>query len=502
MRDRILKKLIYFPLAALMLSLVFACNKKEEEESDIVVTSSIVAVKNFYLQAKPSVISNLDSVFFSIDLDNGVIFNADSLPKGTDVTKLIASITFANTMTKADLIFKKDNQTDTTVNYLKNATDSIDFTHPVKLEVTAQDGVSDYTYIIKVNVHQMDPDTIVWAKMAVSQLPSRMENPVAQKTIWHDSTAYCLVEENNGSYTLSICENLNDGNWTKQQIEFGFNPSIESLTSGSDRFWILDQQGLLYSSFDMMSWTEEGLHLVSILGAFEDGVLGIKENENVFVFTQYPQPADFIEKEVPSDFPLHQYSKLETMETDWAEGQIAFLCGGITAEGDLSSSVWAFDGADWAVINNSVLPALRSPMLAHYVVYRDTPYVFLKREFDVWLLFGGMSQDESFNNKMYLSYDNGVNWSLAPEGMQLPTNFPSLAEADVIVANYPLSTDLSDAWSTESGSATRTEYFIEGTEITWNCPYLFVFGGYNESRTLSTIIWRGVLNRLTFTPLI
>ncbi|MDE7409414.1 MAG: hypothetical protein K2N09_05265, partial [Muribaculaceae bacterium] len=53
---------------------------------------SSVAVTKFSLKSKKGSNVKLDSVFFSIDLNRGVIFNADSLPVGTDVTKLVPVI--------------------------------------------------------------------------------------------------------------------------------------------------------------------------------------------------------------------------------------------------------------------------------------------------------------------------------------------------------------------------------------------------------------------------
>ena len=97
-----IKQSIFLQLLALLVVTAVSCNSKEkDDESEIVVTPAIVAIKNFKLNANDSVLAKLDSVFFSIDLNTGVIFNADSLPKGTNVSKLVATITFANTMSKA-----------------------------------------------------------------------------------------------------------------------------------------------------------------------------------------------------------------------------------------------------------------------------------------------------------------------------------------------------------------------------------------------------------------
>lgn len=507
MSSTIKRQLIFLQLLAALFVAGVSCNSSESTgENDIAVTPALVAITNFYLKANDSVLSNLDSVFFSIDLNTGVIFNADSLPKGTNVSRLVPSITFGNTMYKAKLKFLKDNETDTVIDYLTNPDDSIDFTHPVILDVVAQDTVSSFTYTIKVNVHTQIPDTVIWDRLSTSPLPSTYSAPVAQKTIYKNSTAYSLIEEYNGEYTLASCRDLNEGTWEKENIIFDFNPEIESLTSTSEYFWILSEEGNLYNSIDGLQWEDTGQTWLSILGAYGESLLGVKEDELNFYHTCYPLLENFIETPLESDFPVYGTSPLGVVENEWANTDFAIFAGGKTINGTISSAVWAFDGDNWAIINDSDLPALEMPMMAHYVVYRDTPYIFLKREFDVWLLFGGVDENGAMNRKVYMTYDNGVNWSLAPEKMQLPNSVPSLKGANLIVAGYELTADLSDAWTLQEqpskSPGSRASYTLDGNDITWVCPYLYIFGGYLTNDNLSTNIWRGVLARLTFTPII
>lgn len=489
-------------LATFVVSAVSCNSKTEDDENEIAVTPAIVAVKNFKLQANDTILNHLDSVFFSIDLTTGVIFNADSLPKGTDVRRLIPVITFANTMSKAELTFLKDNSTDTTTNYLTNPTDSIDFTHPVKLNVTAQDGLNSFTYTIKVNVHKQVPDTIVWDRLATSTLPSRLPDPLMQRTVYRDGTAYCLIEENDYTYTLSICTDLNKGEWIKMEFDPEMFPNVATFTVTPSCFYLLNANDQLCYSADLESWTNTGLTWVSIIGGYSDTILGIRNDGSKFVHSQYPEYPGFEETELEEGFPLFNSSELGQISSKWAEYPIAILMGGLTQAGEPTSAVWAYDGTTWTIINENYLPALEAPMMVRYVVFRDTPAAFTQRRFDVWLLFGGVSADQEMNRKVYFSYDNGVNWILAPEEMQLPEELPSLADADIIVAQYDLSADLSEAWTlvNSKSAATRAEYEINGVDITWKCPYLYIFGGYLPDNTLSTEIWRGVLQRLTFTP--
>lgn len=489
-------------IAAMLVTAVSCNSKTEDDETEIAVTPALVAVKNFSLQKNDSVMASLDSVFFSIDLNSGVIFNADSLPKGTDVSRLIPAITFANTMSKAELIFYKDDDSEaTTVNYLTNATDSIDFSKPVRLDVTAQNGVNSFSYTIKVNVHQQNPDTIIWDKLAHSTLPYRLSNPIAQKTVKHDGTVYCLVMEDDENFTIATSTDLNAGTWEIKAFDPGFYPDVESFTATPSAFYLINLTGDLYTSTDLETWTSTGQNWINIIGAYDDTILGIRRLGTVLLHTLYPRPEGYIETVLEEDFPLFGYSEMGTVESKWADRPIAFIACGMTQAGNISSKVWAYDGETWAVINYDSLPALESPMMARYVVFRDTTSALKQRQFDIWLLFGGLDFDGEMNRLVYMSYDNGVNWSIAPSGMQLPKNFPDLFKASIIVDDFNLSADLSEAWTPDSPD-TRGSYTIDGFDITWPCPYLYIFGGIYPDNSLNTEIYRGVLERLTFTPLI
>lgn len=488
---------------ALILFAVSCNSKTNNDETEIAVTPALVAVKNFYLKANDSVMKNLDSVYFSIDLKTGVIFNADSLPKGSDISKLVASITFANTMTKAEISFTNSEDELTSVDYLKNPNDSIDFSKPVTLDVTAADGLNTFTYTIKVNVHQQDPDTLIWDKLASSELPSRLPAPLAQKTVYRDGITYCLIEENDGSYTLATSKDIYEGDWTKEIFKPEFVPELKSLTVSPDGFYLLDKVGTLYLSDNLSSWIEVETDWVTILGTYGSGILGIKKEGDTLWHAAYPMPEGFIETELEAGFPVYNSSSLGLIESKWADMPMAILAGGVISSGLPTSDVWAYDGRVWTVINEGSLPELESPALVRYVVYRDLSKGMKKREFDVWMILGGFTKTGLMNRDVYISYDNGVNWSLAPDSMQLPEKFPELGGADVIVADYEFSADLSDSWTLLQPN-TKANYEIDGTDIYWECPFLYLFGGYEgyPDKNLNTTIYRGVLNRLTFTPVI
>ena len=493
--------------ALLLLGFVSACNKKSDPDPDaIVVTPATVAVTDFTLKADANVLANLDSVFFSIDLNKGVIFNADSLPKGTSVRRLIPVITFANTMTEANIVYTDSTGTQQTVNYLETQTDSIDFTNDVLLNVTAADGENKYTYRIKVNVHTQEPDSLMWDNIASAKLPSRNAAPKNQKTVMRDNVVYTLIEESDNSLTLARSTNLASGYSRTEELTLPFTPDIESLTTTESTFYMLDTAGMLYSSADMTTWTATGEEWASIIGAYLDCILGVRNTDKGMMHCHYPVSDLIADPPVDNDFPVSGRSALVTVANKWSPMPVVFFIGGKTTKGEISDHTWGFDGSSWTTIDYNSLPALDGATLVRYVVYRTTGLPFNEVAYDAWFAFGGTLDDGSSNRTLYYSLDNGVNWSAASELMQLPEAFPQLFAADAFVIDSTLDADLADIWTASPSKAPkrwyRPAYEIDGDNIFWECPYIYVIGGALPDGYLSDNIWRGVLARLAFTPLI
>lgn len=495
-------------VAACFLAFLFvsSCNSKSDDDgNEMAVTSAAVAIKDFSLQANAKVMSNLDSVFFSIDLKEGVVFNADSLPMGTDVSGLIPVITFINRLSKAELIFKDKEGRSTTVDYLTNPSDTIDFTNPVTLNVTALDGISKFTYTLKVNVHKQNPDSLVWDNMAYSILPSRGSEPVRQKTVKRNNSIISLIEEMDGSYTLASTSTPETGDWKKQEVAFSFDPEIRTLNSTEDFLWILSREGQLFYSADGTVWTSTGENWKNIIGPYDNLLLGIKESGGILKHTCYPSGSTMTETEVTNDFPIEGFSALGIVDSDWASSPTVIMTGGVTRDGTLTGATWAFDGSSWERIDNNSVPPVEGAWMTQYIVTRALAPFKQPREFQAWILSGGLLADGSFNKNVYVSLDNGVNWKKASESLQLPEYFPELSNADAITWEEKKEVSLSEAWTKMStpqlNGAMRLAYQIEGTDIIWDCPYIYIFGGDTADGKLSAEIWKGVITRLSFKPL-
>lgn len=176
-------KRIIIPFAILFSALVLtaSCLNDDNDDNityygDTAITSFSLGTMNRYLTTKAltQVDENgnpLDSVYketytgssyvFTIDQLQREIYNPDSLPLHTDPAHVICTVGTKN----SGLLLIKDVDSDTLRYY--QSTDSIDFTHPREFRVYANDGSAYRNYTVKLNVHQEDPDSFRWNRVAV-----------------------------------------------------------------------------------------------------------------------------------------------------------------------------------------------------------------------------------------------------------------------------------------------------------------------------------------------
>ena len=133
------RKYISFCALALTGALTFmSCNTDSGYDVEPIDYSG-VALKGFSLKSDDKVLNNLDSVFFSIDLNTAQVFNANPLPMGTDVSALAVSLSY-DACSEAKLYEPSGEEgvEPKEINYLEDADSKINFTNgPVRLHEPA-----------------------------------------------------------------------------------------------------------------------------------------------------------------------------------------------------------------------------------------------------------------------------------------------------------------------------------------------------------------------------
>jgi hypothetical protein len=503
------KSAICFAVAGVAFWGLVGCNSSSSDELDTTYLSSVL-VSSFSLTEDDDVLEDLDSVYFSIDMVKAQIFNADSLPYGTDVTALVPVISTPNGVSVAELHVPRPGQADTIYDYLTNSTDSIDFSNgAVKLHLVSLDGVCSRDYEIKVNVHTQKSDTLAWGKVAMRNLPSKLSKVKAQRTAAQADQLYCLTTDGTG-YSVATTDNPGKDEWTTYSVTIPFDIDINSFIGSDDALYALSATGDLYKSADgAKSWINCDTKMDNLYGAYGTTLYGSVKRSDGWYMVTYPAGTD---EAIAADFPVSGASLPLTFEFSDSNSAQMLITGGRLASDALSSATWGFDGSVWAKLSTTGLPvALEDLAVVPYFTYKTTAAKWKKGRYATLVAIGGKDSDGNLNKTVYASTDYGLTWSEADSLMQLPEYIPAMVNLQGFVYQSTLTSRSSSAWT--SYPTRRIPSYLQylPTAVTsrvteaiteWECPYIYLFGGENADGQLYDTIWRGVINRFTFKPLV
>lgn len=498
------------PIYLLFILLIISIVSCKDSDTDPVTPSSNVAVTAFRLSADTSVLVNLDSVFFSINLNSSEIFNADSLPKGTDVKKLVVKI--GHPLVSSAKLYVKggERQKDTVINYLKNPNDSIDFTGNVTFELVSEDKSVTREYSVKVNVHNVEPDSLFWSIKARRSLPSiQLEDLISQKTVEYNGNAYCLIQEKK-RYVMSHISNPALSDWSKEIVNFTFVPDVKSFESTDNALYILSTSGELYTSQDGIDWTSCGTSLYSITGYYKDMLLGVIKDGYDYKHDIYPRPSGFEPYKCDDGFPVRGSSQMITFNTEWSLDPQGIIVGGVDKYNKVIGDTWGYDGKVWARISLNPFPPRYDMVLFPYFTFKTNKKNWTVTKLTTWFAVGGRNQGNEVTKDVYISLDNGLNWKKGDDLVQLPDYIYAFASAQGLVfsSRLPARSGISNSWEYFPPRKLPVWFMIEAPvrsrsiPATWDCPYIYLFGGVNDRNILQNNIWKGAINRLTFKPLI
>lgn len=473
-----------------------SCNKDNDDDEIYSYSTSThtTLVQNFTLQADANVLASLDSVYFTIDYDNGLIYNADSLPVGTDVTALKVKVEFLNTVSKAEFhITDATKQADTIINYTTSMTQSLDFTGKTVLKVTSSDELTTKDYEIKVLVHKVNPDSLVWPKPWRRDLPGYRGSAIGHKAVKQGDNLYRVMVYNGSETTLWTATTPNQGTWERQNVNLPFVPQVPSLTAVGSMLYLLDADGALYSSTDGVEWTSCGVTWHSILGGYDGRVLGVMKGGDAYYHDEYPRADGFTATPVESGFPVAHASNMIGTSNEWTVSQQSVIVGGIDSDGKLLSDVWGYDGSRWGKINNvhsTTLPALADATLFPYYTYKSLPGVRRYAVQPTWYIMGGKMADGKLNGNIYLSTTQGVTWTKNDTAVVQASHMTKFYGAQAFVHGETLS----------ASGANHMPHRVPAAINQWECPFIYLFGGYNDQDKLLPYVWRGVYIRMTNYP--
>lgn len=505
---------IYLIVTLLVAGLFCSCN------DDSVISSTApnyvnCEVSSFSLAKNDSVLVRLDSVYFAIDLMNASIYNADSLPVGTKISRLKVNVG-TESAREVNITYRVVGQErDTTVNLLDHPNDSVNFADgPARLEIVSYNGQARRTYQVKVNVHKVAPDTLYWSETAMRPLPTSLAAPTAQKTVEYKDDILCFTTDGTASAMATVTEPFTM-TYTAQSVNLPAGVEMNSICATADGLYCL-ASGQLYGSTDGVTWTGLGEQFYSLYGTYEDKVLGVKMKDGEYLHATYPAGNETV---VPDKCPVSGTSQMVNFTSKWNTTPTAILVGGKDKTGARVSDAWAYDGSNWAKISNSPLPyAMDGVVLFPYNTPRVNRNNWRVTDQSALVAFGGIRAGEQGAvacDTVYVSRDFGITWTKADATLQLPRTIKNYAGAQVYVEPQTLGVTPADtddsAWC--SLGASHLPVWAMGQPVgirasraiapitEWSCPFIYLFGGTAPDGTLENTVRRGVINRYTFKPI-
>ncbi|WP_289090971.1 DUF6242 domain-containing protein [uncultured Bacteroides sp.] len=287
MKIRILPSLV----AGIMTATFFlsSCLGNDYEEIEYPSTSSITSFsigtlhQTFYVKSsegEDSVYTDTISyadVPFTIDQINRKIYNKDSLPKGVDITRVVASIS----ADYAAVYYVKNNK-DT----IWTTADSLDFSKPVTFKVmTFNPTLNQFdfgaSYEVSVNVHKLNPDSLVWKHFENNKFANNIVY-TKQKAVYTNESLYVFGETADGSVKANktSVERGNISSWNEITLPAGTN--IYSATAFNNNVYFV-ANGELYFLENQITKVGNFTGLTNLITVSNGKLLAYKGNENKVV---------------------------------------------------------------------------------------------------------------------------------------------------------------------------------------------------------------------------
>lgn len=466
------KNSLYVLISLLAVSFAFA-SCLDSNNTDYTLTSD-VAISSFSIGsiAMPDTLKNsqgndsivYDSVIgsdykFTIDQQNNLIYNRDSLPVGTNVSKVTTSLN----MTYGYAVTYVKNGQDT----IWSSSDSIDFTSPVTFKAYALNGAIRQ-YQVKINVHKLDPDSLQWNLMNSSDL--RLPENARHKAVYKAGRMFIFAETSDG--TVEMTSSADGLTWSELQPVELEGVDYTSALALDDRLYILADKKL-YTSSEGTTWTQ-----TSFTESFDKlfaasplkGELYAQSGTELLSLSVYDQTVTSAGSAANGYFPVQSisYSTSRTSTNQNIEQLVLLGTRESTLENDTTAMVWVklSNETAWThypQASNNTMGCPKLEGLASFS-YDGKLYAF-GGDYDIP---SGQTRPTGFRPFKYLyeSMDGGISWQAKTEKVMLPAAF----------------LDRTASFS----------YLVDEDDFIW------IFWTPSEQTQGITEVWRGKINRLGF----
>ncbi len=448
--------------------------------------SSLTGLTAFSFMADDN-IPGLENITFEINQADYTISNTAELPYMADVSALVAK-------------YEAIDKTVVTIGGTEQISEvtANDFSSTVNYLVTAEDGVTQATYRVTVNISQVNPDGVSWVK----------ENPAitdmgynAMQAIYYKNKHLAVFSSGGFSSSTKVFKSTNGKDWNEVTLDTNFpgaaTGAYYTITVHNEKLYVTGYTAIpgggwapedfaeVWVSTDGETFTKldnayttpavtlatyslnNTLWAIGGQTTFYGSISGAKGIDSELFGPQslsnkIRSTSDFInwtETDLPEEAPRRSSANV-------VHGGKMFMIGGQLQGGFLSNDVWiSTDGTNWT---KNTPTGLTPRMGGAAITYDDK----------IWL-FGGQTGLGVCTNEVLVSED-GITWTTPNEDALLPAEFAGRAgHSAYIDAN-------NQVWIVGGYTATKTSTTDPDTGETT----------YGEETTTTTEVWSGKLNKL------
>lgn len=446
--------LVTMAVAQCMLLSCLSSSVEVTTYDDVAITSFSLGTVRCYRTVKAS--DGTDSTYsytysgtsfpMYIDQRNSMIYNADSLVAGSNLSRILVSI---GTKNSGVVSFKNLSDDGYTV---YSSSDSVDLSQDRTVMVYSNDGQYSRAYTVKALVHTEYADSFTWQAMT----PNILEEIAAMKKIKAVATINGLFLLGNDGVNTMLLKSVDGNAWTTCGMNGVAAPlEAEATIAEFDEKIYLLNDGVLYSSEEGDSWTQISADgsLAAIAGGFKstdlDGTYYVNEmyavSHEAKIMVSYDEGATWVADNMEHS-PYYDNSEYlpstdinlvaTNARMDGESGNVTIIANKALTEDDTYSAavVWnkvadRGDDQDWFFTNTSwenhyyILPRMQDLSATYYA--------------DGIVAIGG----EPVNNEavaystLYYSPDQGATWH-KQAGMRVPEGFSAASAATVVADGF------------------------------------------------------------------
>ena len=392
----------------LLLALVLLASSCSEKDNVVSTSNDYCYISSVILGNVKRKVQNTNVTFSAVDYEMTInqrtnnIENRDSLPYGSQLSRVIATIHFDG----STLAYREKGSNSEWTSY--NATDSLDLTKPLELFLTSNDNQSSRIYTLKVNVHQQEGDSLFW---------KQCDNNVAELTDMTDMKAFVLKDKlfvlGQKASGITLAERSStetEGEWTETPItDLPATTDIQTLRQYEDMLYLSTNDGSIFSSADAKGWRQEGSTYsapLKLVEKTEKYYYAISEGK----ILRSADASTWEEETLDTDATMLPTTDIRALSAEQANGNNRIILVGQSENSD-NAVVWnkmwndseKEENAEWIYFpithdNNIPCPRLE--------------YLNLLSYDGKCIAFGGASIDNSKKalETMYVSQDYGITW--------------------------------------------------------------------------------------------